>query len=72
MGGRFSAEIGWRAAEEADRIFPTRKAAAKFVGGDRKLVWGWQCGFSPSALMLARLYHAGADVIYILTGRRSK
>ena len=67
-------EIGRRAAEECDRIFPTRRAAAKALGADRKLVTNWASSISasPSAHMLAKLHYAGADVMYILTGRRSK
>ena len=72
MGRPYDIRIGWRAAEEADRLFPTRKAAAKAMGKERKLVWDWEYGNSPSALLLARLHYHGADVIYILTGRRSK
>ncbi len=65
-------EIGVRAAEEADRIFTTRREAAKALQRERKQVWLWENGCAPSAGALAKLHYAGADVIYILTGRRTK
>lgn len=65
-------EIGQRAAEECGRIFPTRKEAARELRRERKAIWTWEVGGTPSADVLARLHYAGADVIYILTGRRTK
>lgn len=65
-------EIGFRAAAEVDRLFRTRAAAARALGVDRKLPRYWEQGTAPSAFVLLKLHYAGADVMYILTGRRSK
>lgn len=62
--------IGYRAAEEAFRIAHSAQYAAVLVGGERKIVYTWSEGNAPSAIYLQRLHELGADVIYILTGRR--
>ena len=65
-------EIGKRAAEEARRIFPSVADASKRMGIGRKAVYSWERdGIVPGGFYLAKLYYAGADVIYILTGRRT-
>ena len=62
--------IGRRMREEADRIFPSLTCAAKALRCDRKNFTGWGNGDTPSTLYLARIHYYGADVIYILTGKR--
>lgn len=63
--------IGYRAYLETLRLFPTNRAAANAIGCDRKLFWEWGYnGASPNSFYLAKLFYCGADVIYILTGRR--
>ena len=65
-------DIGWRAYEEVFRIFPNRRTAAKALGCSRKLFYAWRDGVSPSCYYLAMLHFFGGDVMYVLTGRRSK
>ena len=60
-------EIGHRAYEEVIRLFPRMKDASAAIG-----CYKWHDGVSPSAKFLARLIVLGADVHYILTGRRTK
>lgn len=70
-------EVGKRAFEELDRIFNLSKyggiiKAAKFIGCDKKAIYGWENGVTPETIYLIRLYHLGADVIYIMTGVRNR
>ena len=62
--------IGYRAAAEVRRLFPKRRHAIAAIGCGRNLLYEWECGMAPSALYLARLHAVGADVIWILTGKR--
>ena len=62
MRNRPDIDIGIRMAEEAENK----------KGFDRRLLWHWRNGRSPSAIWLARLHFCGGDVIYVLTGRRGK
>lgn len=64
--------IGYRAYSEALRLFQTAKEAAKVIGCGKNVVYSWMNGTSPSAMHLARLYFLGADVIWILTGKKNK
>ena len=64
-------EIGKRAAEEAFRLFEKSKDAQRAIcGNNNGLIYHWQEGVAPSAKYIQRLHYCGADVIYILTGRR--
>ena len=63
-------EIGMRMFEEVDRLFPYLSKAAKELRVDHKTVDGWANGATPTGLSLARLHHAGGDVIYVLSGKR--
>lgn len=62
--------IGYRAAEEARRLFPKKKHAIIALGCGQNTINEWSYGVAPSATNLARLHELGADVIFILTGRR--
>lgn len=64
--------IGYRAYEEVLRLFPSIKQGALVIGCGKNVVYDWHCGMSPTAVYLARLYELGADVIYILTGKKNK
>jgi hypothetical protein len=69
-------EIGQRAFEEADKIFNVSKyggmiTATKTIGCHKNAIYEWENGRSPDAIHLQRLHEIGADVIYILTGRRN-
>jgi len=64
--------IGYRAAEEALRLSGFSVShAATLLGGDRKLVYTWADGCAPTAIFMQRLLEMGADVTYILSGRRT-
>lgn len=66
-------EIGKRAAQEAFILFDRAKdAQAAICGKNNGLIYHWMEGVSPSAKYLQRLCFLGADIEYILTGRRSK
>ena len=70
---RAQIEIGKRAYEEVLRIFPKITTAKRVVGAsNHRILYDWMNGCAPSAKYLQRLYYCGADVIYILTGKRSK
>ena len=64
--------IGYRAVEEVYRIsnYSTHYATV-LLGCSKKLVYAWAEGTGPSAIYLQRMYEMGADVVYILTGRRT-
>ena len=65
-------EIGQRAFEEIFRMFETLEEAKNMLGiSSKQLVYDWMNGAAPSAKYLQRLHYVGADVIYILTGKRS-
>lgn len=64
-------EIGKRAFEEVIRIYPKMKDAKNSLGiSSNLLLYDWLRGVAPSAKYLQRLCYVGADVIYILTGKR--
>ena len=67
-------EIGKRAAEELRRVFPdlTEAQICNRIGFERKIVWFWRSGYTPSGFALQRMCFEGCDVKYILTGRREK
>lgn len=70
-------EIGKRAAEEIrrrasreDTYYVDQYAA---LGLAQSTLASWECrGCAPRAVHLARMAEAGYDVIYILTGKRTK
>lgn len=65
--------IGRRAYEEVERIFGKDVDARSVLGmKSRQLLYDWMDGVSPSAKYLQRLHYVGADVIFILTGKRTK
>lgn len=62
--------IGQRAYEEVLRIFPRMIDATAAIGCKDWNIYSWHRGVCPSAKFLARLIMVGADVHYILIGRR--
>lgn len=65
-------EIGRRAHCEVLRLFDKMEDARRALGmTSNQLIYDWMDGCAPSAKYLQRLHYLGADVIYILTGRRS-
>ena len=65
------AEIGYRAFEEVQRVFGKNVDARATLGmKSKQLLYDWMEGVAPSAKYLQRLHYCGADVIYILTGKR--
>jgi hypothetical protein len=65
-------EIGRRATEELKKRFPnmTEYAICKRLGLDRKTLYFWKTGGTPSVFALQRIYYEGCDVLYVLTGKR--
>lgn len=65
-------QIGYRAAEEALRLscYSASTAAIK-IGCSHKLVYAWAEGSAPTAMFMQRLLEMGADISYILSGRRT-
>ena len=62
--------IGIRAAQETRRLFVKKKHALIALGCGKHTINEWSHGVSPSAANLQRLHELGADVIWILTGKR--
>ena len=63
--------IGDRLREERTRISPSQQAFADLCEVSRGTVVAWEKGAqSPNAEVLMRLAVAGADVLYIVTGKR--
>lgn len=63
--------IGERLREERGRIAPSQQAFADLCEVSRGTVVAWEKGAqSPNAEVLTRLAAAGADVLYIVTGKR--
>lgn len=62
--------IGYRAAAEVKRLFPKKHHAAIAIGCGVDVVKDWGCGVPPTPVHLAQLHEQGADVIWILTGKR--
>ena len=69
-----SIEIGQRAYKEILRLFPNKsiRQIAILLGCKRQTIQEWSEGSAPSAIFLARMIELGADVHWILTGRRKK
>lgn len=70
---RAQIEIGQRAFDEVLKLFDNLNTARRNLGmTSKQLLYDWMEGVAPSAKYLQRLYYCGADVIYILTGVRSR
>lgn len=65
--------IGVRAAEELFRRFPnlSEKQITQMLRVERKSLWNWKRGMTPSGYALTALCFMGCDINYILTGRRN-
>ena len=62
-----------RLAEELYKQPGTNKQIAQRIGCDPSNISDWENGrYMPTAYTLKGMYEAGIDVIYILTGRRTK
>lgn len=77
MSKKAPIEIGQRTHEEFCHIFEpdkrgNMKRAVQLIGCNRKTPYEWRDGRTPDAIYLSRLCELGADVVYILTGRRTK
>ena len=64
-------KIGHRAYYEAMRIFGDPSEASRKLRVERTAVYKWRGGMVPTGGTLAKMAWAGADVNYILTGRRA-
>lgn len=65
-------EIGYRMSEELIRIFGTRANVIRQFPCGKNAFDYWQGGGTPGGYMLERLHYHGGDVLYVLTGKRSK
>ena len=64
-------EIGRRLAEERDRLRLNQEAMAAQAGVSKRAYAAWELGESmPAADVLARLYAAGMDVLYVVVARK--
>lgn len=62
-----------RVSEEIYKLGDTNRGAARKIGCDHHAISDWLAGRSiPSAYHLKGMYEAGLDVIYILTGQRTR
>lgn len=64
-------EIGHRAYDEALRLFKNPLQASKRLKVERQQVYRWRDGMVPTGGTLAKTAWAGADIDYILTGRKT-
>ena len=64
--------IGRRAAMECFRLFlgESTRAICQRLGCSNHCISEWMSGTAPSVIFLLRLLECGADVHYILTGRK--
>lgn len=63
--------VGYRAAAEVRRLFKTPKEARLRLQCDKKVLNYWENGGTPSTFFLIRLHYAGADVLWIMTGKKN-
>ena len=64
--------IGNRLREERERLGLTQPVFAELAGAKKRTLIDWEKDVSsPTAVQLAQLSAAGADVLYILTGQRA-
>ena len=62
-----------RLAEEIYKLGVTNTEAGRKIGCSHNMISNWLSGRTlPSAYYLKAMYEAGMDVIYILTGRRTR
>lgn len=62
-----------RVAEEFFKLADTNRGVADKLGCEPDMVSHWICGkYIPSAYYLAAMHRVGCDVIYILTGERTR
>lgn len=67
------AEMTNRLSEEFRRLNCTKAEIARKLGTSPVVVYNWLSGHHlPQAFFLAGLYRLGCDVIYILTGERTR
>ena len=70
---KFDFDMYDRLIEEISRISKNQSELARKIGASRNLVYVWLNNYTiPSPYYLARLYEQGMDVIYVLTGERTR
>jgi transcriptional regulator with XRE-family HTH domain len=71
--GADSCVIFLRLKEERERLGLTQPAFAEVASAAKRTVIDWEKGVSsPTAVQLAAMASAGADVLYVVTGERSQ
>jgi transcriptional regulator with XRE-family HTH domain len=65
-------EIGKRAYAAVHQLFPdkTCQQIAELIGCRKQAIYWWSQGETPSGIYLQRICELGADIDWILTGRR--
>lgn len=63
--------IGKRAYQEVLRLFPTMNDAFEALECSNYPLYNWAKGAAQSAVYLAKLLEFGADIHWILTGKRT-
>ena len=75
MHAKGDIDVGRRAAqlllEKEAKAGMTTEAQLERMGLDRKTLYSWSAGHTPSGRALQVLALAGYDVVYILTGRKT-
>jgi|GEM_PF-3165149 len=72
MGSKNKFEMASRLTEERKRLGLTQAELSEKVGVSKMTISHYACGHSsPSAEVLAKMDELGADVLYILTGKRN-
>lgn len=64
--------IGERTFAAVHELFPdkTTPEIAKIIGCRKQAIYAWERGETPSGIFLQRMAFLGADIDWILTGRR--
>lgn len=65
-------EIGKRFMAEVRRLMPDKsdREIGRLLGCSNHMLSEWETGVTPGVFFIARLDELGADVVWIVTGRR--
>lgn len=66
-------KIRFRIIEELYQFGNTQTAIAENLGFTRQAIWRWMNGKAvPDIESLVKLHNAGCDIVYIVTGERTR